>query len=98
MDWRDRLASINANLDDLQAGVEGGSRAADGVRRDTVAATNGVKVQLENSNLLQSLTQHANDVDSCASHQRGALRELRQNIARLRRELHIALAGAHCLP
>jgi hypothetical protein len=86
MDWKARLASINANLDDLQSGIEGGSRAADGVRRDA-AAMNGTPTHRGNGDLLQSLTQHAIDVQSCVSHQRGAMRELRWNIARLEREL-----------
>ena len=87
MDWKERLASINANLDDLQSGVEAGSRAADGVRRDT-AAMNGTPSHVGNGDLLRSLTKHAVDVETCATHQRGAMRELRQNIARLGRELN----------
>ena len=92
MDWKERLASINANLDDLQSGVEGGCRAADGVRRDT-AAMNGTPTHHGNGNLLRSLTQHAIDVETCASHQRGAMRELRQNIAKLGRELNATKLG-----
>jgi hypothetical protein len=88
MDWRERLGSIQANLDDLQSGVEGGCRAADGIRRDT-AAMNGTP----NGDLARSLTQHAIEVETCASHQRGAMRELRQNIARLGRELNAAQRG-----
>jgi hypothetical protein len=89
MDWKARLASINTNLDDLQSGVEGGARAADGVRRDT-AAMNGTPIHPGNGDLVRSLTRHAVDVETCASHQRGAMRELRQNIARLGRELTAA--------
>jgi hypothetical protein len=93
MHWRDRLASINANLDDLQAGVEGGSRAADGVCRD-IAAINGTAVQFADGGVVGSLSRHAHEVEACASHQRGAMRELRQNLARLRRELTGAEPGA----
>jgi ribosomal protein L29 len=92
MDWQDRLASITANLDDLQAGVEGGSRAADSVRHD-IATINGTAVRLPDGNVLASLTRHAKEVEVCASHQRGAMRELRQNIARLGRELNTATRG-----
>jgi len=84
MDWKERFVSINANLDDLQSGVEGGCRAADSVRRDA-AAMNGSP---PDSNLLRSLTEHAIELETCTSHQRGAMRELRQNIARLARELN----------
>ena len=89
MDWQDRLASITANLDDLQAGVEGGSRAADGVRHD-IATINGTAVRLADIGVLASLTRNAKAVEVCASHQRGAMRELRQNVARLGRELKAA--------
>jgi hypothetical protein len=88
MELRQRLASIAANPDDLQTGVERVSRAADGVRRDA-AALNGDHVPSGNDgDLLKSLAQNATDIEACANHQRGAMRELRQNIARLGRELN----------
>jgi hypothetical protein len=87
MDWRDRLKGINANLDDLQAGIEGGSRAAGGVSRD-IATINGTAVECVDGDVVGSLKRHAHDVESCADHQRGAMRELRQNMARLQRELN----------
>src|SRR5688572_27732344 len=90
MDLRERLASINANLDDLQSGVEGACRAADGGRRDAAA----VKDTSPDGDLLRSLTQHALDVETCARHVRGAMRELRQNLARLGRELDAAKSGS----
>jgi hypothetical protein len=86
MHWRDRLASINANLDDLQAGIERGCRAADGVRGD-LATINGTAIQFADSGAIGSLSRHAQEVEVCASHQRGAMRELRQNLTRLGREL-----------
>lgn len=89
MDWKERLASINTNLDDLQSGVEGSLRAAEGIRRDA-AAMNGTPT---NGDLLRSLTQHAVEVETSAGHQRGAMRELRQNIARLARALNGAKLG-----
>jgi hypothetical protein len=89
MDWKERLGSINANLDDLQSGVERGSRAADGVRRD-VTAVNGTPIS---GDLVRLLTQHAIEIEASAIHQRGAMRELRQNIARLGRELSAAKSG-----
>jgi hypothetical protein len=90
MHWRDRLASINANLEDLQAGIEAGSRAADGVCRD-VAAINGTAVQFADGGVIGSLSRHAQEVEACASHQRGAMRELRENLAQLGRELNGAI-------
>ena len=97
-DQKERLASINREpFDDRatwlsQSGVEGGSRAADGVRRDT-AAMNVTPTHNGDGALLLSLTQHAVEVETCASHQRGAMRELRQNLARLGRELTAVKLG-----
>ena len=81
MDWRTQLASIEANLDDLQTAIEGSARAADGVRRES-QSLNGTSVLVSSALIL-----HAGELDASSAHQRGALRELRQNIARLAREL-----------
>jgi len=40
---RNRMAGIDANLDDLQAGVEASSRAADILQRDTTKFNGGLK-------------------------------------------------------
>ena len=93
MDLKDRLAGINANLDDLQAGVEGSARAADGVCSAAAAINGTAPSQLGNGDLMKSLTHHAREAESCANHQRGALRELRQNIARLQREVYGSKRG-----
>jgi hypothetical protein len=88
MDLRDRLAGINANLDDLQAGIEGSARAADGVSSAAAAINGTAPSQLGSDDLMKSLTHHAREAESCANHQRGVLRELRQNFARLQREVN----------
>ena len=79
MDWRDRLESISANL-------QGGARAAEGVGRD-ITTINGTAIQFADVGVMASLARHARDAEECAVHQRGAMRELRQNLARLGREV-----------
>jgi len=43
---RDRMAGIDANLDDLQAGVEASSRAADALQSDTTKSDGLLKAPL----------------------------------------------------
>ena len=82
MKLRDRIAGIEANLDDLQAGIEAGSRAADTLQADT-AKCNG----LLNKPLLRTVVRHVKDLQACARDQREAMQELREGIARLQQEL-----------
>jgi hypothetical protein len=58
------------------------------VCRDIVAI-NGTAVQFADRDVIGSLRRHAKAIEVCAGHQRGAMRELRQNIARLGRELNV---------
>ena len=81
----DRMTGIDANLDDLQSGVEASSRAADGLHTDTTKFDGLLK-----DPLLQSVLQHVQELRACARDQRAALRELRNAVARFRRELQIA--------
>jgi hypothetical protein len=70
----ERLAGIDANLDDVQAGAEACSRAADTLIADTAR---------------RAVTRHAKDLQACARDQRTALSELRNSVARLRNELKV---------
>ena len=82
MNLRDRIASIGANLDDLQAGIEAGSRAAHSLQTDTTKFDG-----LPAAPLLRALVEHVKDLQECARDQRAALQELRDGISRLQREL-----------
>lgn len=82
MKLRDRMAGIDANLYDLQAGIEACSRAADTLETDTTKF-NG----LLNTPLLRVVVRHVKDLQACARDQRAAIQELREGIARLQQEL-----------
>jgi hypothetical protein len=78
----ERMACIDANLDDVQAGLEACSRAADTLQADT-ARFNGFL----NGSLVRSVVRHVKDLQACARDQSVALQELRDSIAGLREEL-----------
>lgn len=82
MKLRDRLAGIDANLDDVQAGAEACSRAANTLIADTSRMDGHLKGPLR-----EAVTKHLKDLQACAREQRTALRELRAAIALLRGEL-----------
>ena len=79
---RDRMAGIDTNLDDLQAGVEASSRAANILQSDTTKFDGLLKAPL-----LRAVVRHVKEVQECARDQRAALVELRDGISRLQREL-----------
>jgi hypothetical protein len=78
----DRMAAIDANLDDLQAGVEASSRAADALQSDTTKFDGLLKAPL-----LRAVVRHVKELQACARDQRAALQELRDGISRLQEEL-----------
>ena len=82
MNLKDRMANIDANLDDLQSGVEASSRAADTLFADTTKF-NG----LADAPLLRAVVRHVKNQQACARDQRAALTELRDNIWGLQQEL-----------
>jgi hypothetical protein len=86
---REQMAGIDANLDDLQSGMEASSRAANALRTDTTKFDG-----LLNGQLLRSVLHHLSDLRVCARDQRAALQELRNSVARLRKELQIAQRAA----
>lgn len=89
MNLKDRMAGIDANLDDLQSGMEASSRAADSLHTDTTKFDGLLK-----GPLLQSVLRHVQELRACARDQRAALHEMRNAVARLRRELQIAQRAA----
>jgi hypothetical protein len=86
---RERLAGIDANLDDLQSGMEASSRAADNIYTDTTKFDGLLKAPM-----LRSVVRHVEELRACARDERAALQELRNSVARLRRELQIAQRAA----
>jgi small ligand-binding sensory domain FIST len=84
---RDRLTGIDTNLDDLQSGVDAGSRQADRIQK---AAASIERLQLEppaGVELVGSLVRHTTELQACVRDQRAALHELRTTVAQLRNEL-----------
>ena len=76
------MAGIGANLDDLQAGIEAGSRAANILQIDTTNFNGLLKTAL-----LRAVVRHVKELQACARDQRAALLELREGISGLQREL-----------
>jgi hypothetical protein len=77
-----RLAGIDANLDDLQAGIEACSRAAQILQTDTTKLDALRKVPL-----LRDIVRHVKDLQVCARDQREAMQQLRDGVSRLQDEL-----------
>jgi hypothetical protein len=86
---RERMAGIDANLDDLQSGMEASSRAADSLYTDTTKLNGLLKAPL-----LRSFVRHLHELRACARDERAAFQELRNSVAQLRRELQIAQRAA----
>jgi len=72
------MAGIDANLDDLQSGVEACTRAAHTIQRDAAAVERQASQQIEHADLIGLLVRRAEELQTCALDQSGALRELRQ--------------------
>jgi small ligand-binding sensory domain FIST len=84
---RDQLTGIDANLDDLESGVDAGSREADHIRQ-TSARIERLQIKaLESADLLGRLVRHATELQICVRDQRAALQELRTTVARLHDEV-----------
>ncbi len=87
MSLRDRLAGIDTNLDDLQSGVEAGSREADRIQQ-TAARIERLQLKtLQSADLLGRLVRQVKDLQACVKDQRAAMVELRGTVARLRNEI-----------
>jgi prefoldin subunit 5 len=82
---KSRLAGIDANLDDLQAGVEACARAAEALHSD--AAKYKILGQIRNAPFIGSLLNRLGDLELFARDQEGTLQELREQINRLQEEL-----------
>ena len=93
MSLKDQLTGIDANLDDLESGVDAGSREADHIRQ-TAARIERLQLKaLESADLLGRLVRHATELQTCVRDQRAALQELRTTVARLHDELQRSSAA-----
>jgi chromosome segregation ATPase len=83
---KDQLAGIDANLDDLQAGVEACGRAAESLHAD--AAEFGLDFKrTTNRTAVKSLVRQVDQLQGWLREQQGVLKELREGIARSRQEM-----------
>ena len=87
MSLRDRLTGIDTNLDDLESGVDAGSREADHIQKAAAGIERLQLKTLESADLLGRLVRHAKGLQACIRDQKEALQELRNTMARLRDEL-----------
>ena len=87
MSLRDRLTGIDTNLDDLQSGVDAGSREADHIQKAAAEIERLRLKTFESADLLGKLVRHAKELQACVCDQRAALQELRTTVARLHDEL-----------
>jgi len=87
VELRDRLTRIDTHLDDLQSGVDAGSREANYIQRVATSIDRLQLEPLERTDLIGTLMRHSQELQACVTDQRGALRELRDAVARLREQL-----------
>jgi len=84
--FKDRMAGIDANLDDLQSGVEAAARSACTIQTEAARFDDLLK-RTHNAPLIRSLERRAEELKACVRDQRGALQELRDGLARLQEEV-----------
>jgi len=77
---RDRLIGIDTNLDDLQSGVEAGSREADRIQKTATRFERLERRSLESAHLLGTMARHVKDLQLCMRDQRAAMDELRATV------------------
>jgi predicted AlkP superfamily phosphohydrolase/phosphomutase len=83
---KDRMAGIDANLDDLQSGIEASTRTADVLHSDAAGFAQTLKY-IKNAPVIESLVRRAAELQVSARDQRGVIQELREAITRLQEEL-----------
>jgi ABC-type transporter Mla subunit MlaD len=91
---KSRLAGIDANLDDLQAGVEACARAAEALHTDA-AKYNTIFKRIRNVPFIRSLLKRLGELEEFARDQEGTLQELREQLDRLQEELQPENAELH---
>lgn len=86
MNVKHRLAGIDANLDDLQAGAEACARAAEALHAEA-AKYHKILKHIKNAPFIRSLMKRLGELEQFARDQEGTLQELRQHIDRLQEGL-----------
>ena len=86
MNVKNRLAGIDANLDDLQAGAEACARTAGALHTDA-AKYHKILKHIKNAPFIRSLLRRLGELEEFARDQEGTLQELREHIDRLQEGL-----------
>jgi predicted RNase H-like nuclease (RuvC/YqgF family) len=82
-----RFTGVEASLDDLQSGIEAGSRTVVSLRKDAVRADRLLSTALRTAHAAGTLVRHAKELQACLRDQRQAMIELRHTMDELRQEL-----------
>jgi len=82
-----RFNGVEASLDDLQSGIEAGSRTVVSLRKDAVRADRLLSTSLRTAHAAGTLVRHARELQACLRDQREAMRELRHTMNALRLEM-----------
>ena len=82
----DRLTTVAANLDDLQSGLEAGSRAAGSIEKDADRINRLLEDQMRAADLAGTLMRRTRELRRCLQDQRAALKALRSNMRQLRKD------------
>jgi uncharacterized coiled-coil DUF342 family protein len=86
---KDRMAGIDANLDDLQSGIEASSRTADVLHSDAASFAETLK-HIRNAPVIESLVRRAAELQVAARDQHSVILELRGAIEQLQEELRLS--------
>ena len=92
LNLKTRLAGIDANLDDLQAGAEACARSAEALHNDAVKFDRILK-RMKDAPFVGSLVKRLNELEQYARDQEGTLQELREHIDRLQEGLPSVVSG-----
>ena len=92
LNLKTRLAGIDANLDDLQAGAEACTRTAEALHNDAVKFDRILK-RMKDAPFVGSLLKRLNELEQYARDQEGTLQELREHIDRLQEGLPSVVSG-----
>ena len=97
MNLKDRMAGINANVDDLQSGIEASCRTADALHSDAAGFSQTLS-WIKGAPVIESLVRRAAELQVAARDQRVVIEELREAIARLQEELNYSKGTAGPAP
>jgi hypothetical protein len=82
-----RFNGVETSLDDLQSGIEAGSRTVASLRKDAVRAERLLSTTFHTAHVAGTLVHHAKELQACLRDQRQAMLELRHMMDQLRQEL-----------